>query len=57
MVPETVTVCVGSVLVCAKLGRGRDKTNPDPLRASAKTNPDAPRISFARFIFRSFWFV
>jgi len=37
MVPEMVMVWVGNVLVRAKLGRERDKTDPD-----------APKISFAR---------
>src|ERR1700730_6015177 len=42
-VPERVTVCVGSCLTsCAQLGRER-----------AKTNPDAPRIAFTRFMYLS----
>src|SRR6516162_4284770 len=31
-VPERVTVCVGSVLVCAQLGREKAKTNPAAIR-------------------------
>src|SRR6516165_12524493 len=44
-VPETVTVCVGSVLwSCAQLGTDR-----------AKTNPTALRITFPRFMDLSPW--
>src|SRR6516165_6835657 len=39
-VPERVTVCVGSVRVCAQLGIERAKT----------TNPAAIRIAFTRFM-------
>src|SRR6516225_6565612 len=42
-VPERVTVCVGSVRVCAQLGREKAKTN----------NPAALRIAFTAFIGRS----
>jgi hypothetical protein len=45
-VPEMVMVWVGNVLVSAKLCRGRDKTDPD-----------APKISFARFIAHCFEFI
>src|SRR6516164_157267 len=42
-VPESVTVCVGSVRVCAQLGSERAMTS----------NPDALRIVFRRFMHTS----
>ena len=49
-VPERVAVWVGSVRVCAQLGRERVKT----------TNPAAPRIAFTPFVYLSYlgiaWF-
>src|SRR6476620_8521264 len=41
-VPASVTVCAGSSVTCAQLGRKR-----------AKTNPDALRIVVTRFMYRS----